>query len=311
MNKFNTILHPEIILNLRGDKDYREFYKKSLSKINYIEGLGFKSDMDIILAKETDPIFVSHLCVCKKFVLERPSIYHIGSDFLKSLMNIDRKIPLNYLPERFFGYLSFGKDVLKDETGGISGAYVFIGNANETSLGIKYPDQKVAWISYLSDHDISASMLGCALTEDSTVKDIVGSVEANDVSLTKGLIKVDTETLRLRERIYRAIFNTLLYINSYEPVVEKALPFDLLKKQRISKKKLKNNNRIINESTLPVIFVNRQFHGRIYSKDKTHVRGHLRWQRCGVDFEQVKLIWIKDHDRELPTIINERLQNVK
>ena len=84
----------------------------------------------------------------------------------------------------------------------------------------------------------------------------------------------------------------LVYINSAEPdLVNTTAP--------VCEKKNPAKRRKFYKSICPYNITNigYAFHGRTYSIDETSVVGHYRWQPCGPEKSQVKLIWIDEHSR--------------
>src|ERR1039458_3265944 len=131
--RFSRCLHPEIILDQRGDPFIRSVYKFSQSAVAYIEWQGYAIDWNKY-PKEfiTSESATSEVLMGWKFKKERPEIYHVGKDFLNAISKIDRDIPVDLLPERFFAYFSFSEKTIWDGTDWVQGMYVFIGPAHET-----------------------------------------------------------------------------------------------------------------------------------------------------------------------------------
>lgn len=88
----------------------------------------------------------------------------------------------------------------------------------------------------------------------------------------------------------------LLYINSSECDIQKVGGSICNKKG-----KAKVIDFYKTHNPFDIINVGFGFHGRVYTKDQTTVSGHFRWQPCGVQYSQVKLIWIDEHLRQFKT----------
>lgn len=95
--------------------------------------------------------------------------------------------------------------------------------------------------------------------------------------------------------IVKYITNILLYLNSGDPDLRE------LKKPnipRVSKniKKFQKKNK--HKTLLDIFDVGFDYmKGITYRVSSTMVRGHFRWQPCGIGREEVKLIWIGEHPR--------------
>lgn len=303
---FNQLLHPEIILNLRGDKTTREMYQKCLSQIEIFPG-ALEISPELMSINQRDPHFIKHLAVCKKFVSEKGvKTYHVAKDFLKALAGINRDFPLENLPERFFGYISFAPETVYDEETWVQGAYVFIGSIKETALPQEDQDRKVAWISYLNKpfgpgygDSSPATNLLVHLDDTADVFKLIKSVPQKDSPLYPYFVQhaadlKEDDLLKSRAAVFRAIFNTVLYIHAQDSELEKSFPAS---KTHFSNSEIKKRGIITNDCMIPITFVHRGYHERHFSVDSTFVQSHPRWQRCGPEFSNIKLIWVKEHER--------------
>lgn len=100
--------------------------------------------------------------------------------------------------------------------------------------------------------------------------------------------------LKKRAGVFRAVFNAILYLHSQDAELEKTYPFS---KTSFSKTQQKKRRILTTDCMIPVTFIHRGYHEKHYSKDSTFVQSHLRWQRCGVGLSQVKLVWVREHER--------------
>lgn len=185
---FNQLLHPELILDLRGDKMTRELYSAHLNRVDFNPSSGgLEVGRDLLEISRMDKEYVRHIAICKKFKNEKGKTFHIGRDFLTALASIDRDIPIEYLPAHFIGYISFAPETLYDEESWVQGAYVYIGGANETGLPKEDHHHRVAWICYLNKpfgkemgDTCPATNLMVHLDEPSKVFDLLKSVPSKD-----------------------------------------------------------------------------------------------------------------------------------
>lgn len=91
------------------------------------------------------------------------------------------------------------------------------------------------------------------------------------------------------------IINSLIYINSQDPDIEALKPLRLYQKKELSSF---DNSKKSQIRTIPVNLVSWSMYGKRYSVDQTVVSPHMRWQPCGPNRSQVKLVWVKEHIRK-------------
>lgn len=84
----------------------------------------------------------------------------------------------------------------------------------------------------------------------------------------------------------------LIYIHSAKPDIKSETGARTTKKNPVKIKKFYKNN-----CPFDLVNVGYSYHGLTYHVDQTQVQGHFRWQPCGTNREQIKLIWIDEHIR--------------
>jgi hypothetical protein len=348
--KFNEILHPEVAFDKRGSESIRNIYREFLQDVDYSrEGFtvpkefssviidpkfgrdffesapggniqkGNRSDGQFhpscFLVKprlmDFDDNSRDHFCFVKKFKVDSGKIYHINKDFLSVLSEINREIPIDCLPDRFLGYISFPQQSIKDDTGFIQGAYVFIGDAKETTLSPEYWGNKTFWCSYLEEgNNLTVTELRAVLF-NKTMEKIISETFHKDYLCSKdpdgtGTTKEHySNAIQQREKIFRTIINAIIYIFCQNPVLNKVTSFEKLSYSQ--KIKAKAVCPIVNETAFPITFVNWQYK-RLpnYSKHKTNVCGYFRQQRHGPHNSFTKAIYIEEHER----ILNQSLEGI-
>ncbi len=299
------ILHPEIVLGRRGEENTISEYKFALNKIKFTSE-GWETELPMALANSP---LMHHFLLTKKFVDERPPVYRLGKDFASVLADIDNDIPVDKLPQNFFGYISLPRGAVTDDTGDVYGAYVFIGDAKYTALHPSNYGQRIMWISTVGDsgkvdgeRDFSVShllmkpvgsfdemFLSLPLSDDNLMESSL--LGPGEMILKKEVSKKDVDQ---RLRATRCIVNAVLYIHSLEPNIDHLKPMSNL--THGDRKKVRATGRHINLCTIPVIAVNWSYKKeRIYGMDETWRREHTRWQRCGPQFSQIKLVTIRGH----------------
>jgi len=283
--KFKRVLHPEIILDKRGDSYIRTMYRELLRSTRMRGALTIGTD-DPRIAEflQHDVNFRMHLGHCHLYVNDpNAQCFHLGKDFTQALAKIDRDIPIDILPKNFVCYISFAEGSLSDEDGDIQGGYVSISSEANRVLSMSYINTRMINNAFPVT-TITAPLKQAKIDEmfkDVPIKDIGCGKNASAVELSN------------RNNVFRALLNAVVYLYSQEPLIEKTRP---VKEIGLSNKEILRRGQVLNECTIPVYFLNRSYH-RVYTKDKTWVDSFLRWQRCGPQLSQVRLIMVSAHER--------------
>jgi hypothetical protein len=285
--RFNEILHPEILLGLRGQELERVLYRAIMPHTKIVdEELFYNQDIEIVKNHfdEGEYLYsnVVHLYLCHKFKTSNKKIYRLGSELATTFKNIRGHIPVGLIPIKTICYISLPKNLIATDDGTyLTGAYIYIGNSE------KVLSRKL----YQKNGD---DVLLCSF--------ISASIEPEYIQLVGPILSLNLSTKPYKNQssqwhndALNVIVNTLIYVNSSEPHIELAPPIHTSRK---SKKELARQNKIINETLLPVDFVYKNFHCMKYIVDGCQVAGHMRWQRCGENWSKVKLIWIDPHERK-------------
>lgn len=303
--RFGRVLHPEIVLNKRGTKFERDFIKTVLDMTEMLpNGLNWSvkasSDpLNYIIAKalEHDPVFVRFIVSCKIFTERKANVFHIGSDFLQALQKVDRKIPVDILPETFCAYFSFASSTLFDESDAIDGGYVCIDRGRNLGMKAEFSDLKIITFSYVcskkNPQDPSPPVGSMTVPLDAkTLNELVSGAPVQDFCVDKNKI-VDEETLEKRNQVFRALLNCVIYLHSAEPIVQKSVPLEESKK---TIKQHKKDGEVINACTIPIHFLWPNYKP-IHKIQSTWVDSYPRWQRCGPGLQGVKLVFVSAHER--------------
>lgn len=306
--RVNTVVHPEIAMDKRGDVDRREIYKISYAILNKlekfrkddkakiifsdkdIEAWNFKEKSVLKIISE-DKNFFHHVTICQLFIKNNGRAYYLTPDFAKALSKIDREIPVKYLPDKFIGYFHLGGS-LSDEEGKVEGGYVAMGTARDLGTYATSMDTPMLHISYIGESSsvtkISLLLEGRSLSE--LIQD--APVVWSDTGL-----KVAENVSSARLPVCCALLNAAIYANSQDPELLKLRPISefSLRKGKEYKEKSHGN---VNECTIPITLLNWNYHSPVrYHMDSTFVQTHMRWQPCGPRNSQVKLIWVREHER--------------
>lgn len=301
--KFSKLLHPEIVLGRRGSKKQIEGLKEFIDAVGIVEEPedgGVRYSLNGVLGQfiKQDPILADHICMVAKFRKEKPQVYHVGHDFGEVLAGVSKDLPLDKLPKDFFGYIHFPENTVKDESGYVIGAYVYIGKGNQSPLGsAEDRAMQMMWVSYVQKNpydemEFTVCRLVSPITGYKDLRDMVSHTPFDDAEMARS----DIDFREARLPVYRFIINAVLYIHCQEPNLE-----DLRPKRHLShsgKRKLAKQGSI-NLCTVPIVAINWGFkRDRHYSVSETYVNDFYRWQRCGPQFSEIKLTRVKGHIRK-------------
>lgn len=296
------ILHPEIVLGRRGTAKQFALYQTTLPMCEFVEGRGWKSDLKSQFGM--DDTFEQHILMAKKFKAEKPKSYRLGKDFAEILSNVKNDIPIDRLPERFFGYVSVPRGVLSDDTGAIYGAYIYIGDAQETPVANVEYGKKVLWMSMVGesphgedDFSVQHTLMELKGSFDEMYLSLKGIETDMKLFIAEGKLNGErtvTETVdelkEMRLKSARCFINTVLYIHSLEPNIDHLRPTNNM----TNSERKKVGDPHINMCSIPVHAINWGYK-RAHSVEETFRREHPRWQRCGTGLSDIKLVMVKGH----------------
>ncbi len=289
--RLTKVLTPEVVMDKRQRSFDNAFYKMVLNDISHV-GPGLICGPGLLAQNE---IMRGHFALAWKWRRGPGQVYHIGKDFAQAISRVEKDIPLDLLPERFFAYFSFPEGTFFETTEGytaaVRGGFIFIGPGDETTSKIA-GGRRVVWINYdmvtPPPHTLEATQFNFV----NFMMPLEGSINALlDAAPTywEGSPLDDNS-------IIRAFINLAAYIHSTDPQL---LPTRPAQTQSNSiRKEFFLKYGVANHCTLPVVFVSWAYkQPTVYSVDSTTVAGHFRWQRHGPEFSKVKLIWIEGHER--------------
>lgn len=317
--KLKKVLHPEIVALKRGPEEMLSnsalLYKEVRfeNKFMHVDPDGFlaKSGLQDTLFgigsdyinNHGDPMFVRYLANIQDWRRGNFKTYYVGKDFTKTLSEVDLKIPVDVLPENFFAYVAFGEGSISDEEFEVGGAYVRICKAKDMPIRMNVPDQEAlaVWICYTD-----ASMQGrivdlFVLLENKSLEELIDEhcLVTRDMRHVNGeykSINYTEDTKIKRAKVFRTALNAVIYIHSADAILHKTLPEDALPKRKVTELRATGST---NLCTIPVILLNEHYHEpKQFHVEGTWVRSHPRWQPCGAGRTQVKLIWVKEHERK-------------
>lgn len=219
------------------------------------------------------------------------STYRVSDNFLETVSDLRRDIPIEHIGKnRSCSYISFrgrkvnnmiydGAYVIKEQTEGGSFLSVVLTPADYYSI---MGTRMVVLCDVSGSIDLNRFLKDKVEDESDTTK------VATDMRFT------DQVSITTFNDLIVGIINTSVYLNSKDADIESLKPLKLYSKKEISTMDAKKRESI---SNLPIQLVGWSFHGRSYSVDSTVVRTHMRWQPCGINRSEVRLVWVKEHTR--------------
>jgi len=308
----SQVLHPELLYNLRGDKNHREWLKLLVGRVFVNPSGGISFDYEgahpsaVAAAKDIferkDRPFIDFLLLCAKFRKDEGKTYYLPKDFCTALSKIDKTLNLDYLPGNFIGFFAFPKDFIKDRRGlTLTGAYVFCGKSDELPLPKGIPAQKFFHAVLIHEKEGVFKRVSNAylpLDGDKTMWENVEYYYGDS-----GIYQTDDKLLEDEERLEIIRFsgillNAVLFVHNEDEDILRLKPASNPAKKNGKPVKI-SSGVAINNCSIPVELVNFNFHRRTnYSIDSTSVKGHFRWQPHGQEKAKLKLIWIAEHIRK-------------
>jgi hypothetical protein len=297
--RLTRVLTPELVLGTRGSDQDIKFYKQYLNDISKV-GPGMECGP---ITQRMDEITQTHMALCWKFRKQGGGkVFHIGREFAHAMAGIEKDIPVDRLPDKFFAYLSFPENTFTQfESSPVMGGFIFIGPAKETTMrqgqNQEYNatlDTKVVWLNYECAVPESVKRTNPGVRLWQTAKFMMGLGDGTRAALELAPHLPNSD--RASTDVARAFINLALYIHSADPQL---LPTRAVQTQSITeRKKFYVQHGVANHCSLPVTFVSWNYKQPFtYHKDMTTVRAHYRWQPCGPAFSQVKLVLIDEHER--------------
>jgi hypothetical protein len=278
--RFNKILHPEIALGKRGPKEVQAAYRSQLSDLRSGKSFAIRENIN----SEQKSSIEIHLRIIDLFERLSGKIYHFNSSLAKELSEIRKNIPTDQISDGC-GYISFSEDIL-------------IPNTDKLKEGCFNEPIKGFYFAIAYNESFKSRIIGFSFIFENRCWSFAHTIDKDLASIVQEK-EINTE---FWIQLLHLVFNTLIYVHSETPVFELARPHHTLNK---SKKEIQRSGGIINECTLPVTFVHRNYHGNFYNVEGCQVKGHMRWQRCGEQWSKVKLVWINPHERKYKNLLSE------
>jgi hypothetical protein len=270
-----------------------------MSAVKEVDGDRFEVDNDIIdeYARGNDlerTAYAFHALMCKDFRDAAAKSYYIPKDFALALSRLNKKIPLTHLPKDFIGYFHFAEGTfVKDDGTPVEGTYVRLNSTINEKMIESSSVSPFEWES--GEKDWTFSQINVPLLNE-TAEDLLASVHREGNFSIK--TNVPSEAIPFRAALLTTVINAVLYLHSQDPEILKLRPIAEFTHSKRPEYKAKSGGNV-NECTVPITLLNWSYgQGRQFSVDSTNVQTHLRWQPCGPEFSQVKLIWVKEHTRQ-------------
>jgi len=305
--KLSKVILPEIAMGKRESHDLG--FDKRLREIlgDFIIDNGvlkFHPDRVPLIPEGQRTIYLASYSLVKRATLEKWKNYHICHDFCEALRSLrDREINKEFMPDSFEGYISFPSDLKWQKFKNIFGAYVYIGKSDEsTPFMPENYGKRVFWCTIFceAEEGIYTNALNFYFDDIKHIHEVPEAYTSN------GWPKDDFTADRTAAG--NLILNTILYLNSQDPELLALKPSW---NAPVSKQRSHTVNGHLNQCTLPVIAINWDYKKIYrYEEHESFVDTHLAWRRCGPNFSQLRLTWIKEHTRKYQKkteeVINER-----
>ncbi len=292
MKQLAKVIHPELLLDLRGDMETRSYLRTFMSLVEYLESESrWAVKGKLLEAFQEDRNVPAIAFTLKRYTEAREKkVYYVPKDFALAISKIDKGIPAAILQPGFIAYFELGAGAFD----GAQGGYVYIDTAHRMGLrdrdGERSADNEVCITVVFFDEKGAASRYSGDLR--------------NDLSL-RGKLDTAVETHgagcsgRVDNTVIQCLINAAIYVHSSDPDMANLVPRREMTKPEREHSRSKYH--IENMCTLPMTILNRSYAvGRQYSSETATVGAHLRWQRHGIGNSQVKLILIEEFVRRNP-----------
>lgn len=289
--KLSKVLIPEVA---RGSRSYGpvmdKIFKETMPHIHFTDkGIEVETHTEIQRYAFGDINIRNCFIQAKKHVVEKAPTYHLCKGFGEALMGLrDREVISDLLPEHFFAYISLPEGLIGD----IQGAYVYVGESNNrTPFTPQGYGQRIVWISYFGSKELAGAIpmgrLNFYLDKPQTITDIVKFYE----------LDVNAPDAQERIALGKLLLNCVLYLNSQDPEIL-ALKPSFGAPHRVQKAHTVKGH--LNLCTIRVHAINWDYSKTaLYTTEKTFVDGFLAWRRCGPNHSQIKLSWVREHERQV------------
>ena len=312
--KFNKFMFPEAIKGTREPvPGFSLFMSMYLNTFEFNREGGYDINVSSPLAKNLHDINIRVLMgLIKRHRDEKHGVYHVCRDFFNCMGSVgDREINSNYLPEDFMGYISFPSEEVYDGMEYLNGAYVALGTADW-----RWPVMKSSWgkkflaIGYVGEVQenavFGAGRIVMEVEDGKTVEEILSQYnDSGDYDATTGMQVDSSHGRQMRRNLAKTILNILLYLKSEDPEIMSLTPTFGASHSHKKKHEKKGH---LNECTIPVIAINWDYSRRQATGTKeTFVESYPRWQRCGPQLSQIKLVFVTEHTRKYKTFEAEKI----
>jgi len=305
----SQVIHPEILFGTRGNRHIVELYKSVMKNIEMADDFNFKFTESFIGTEDYNKIsaatdkkskeFINSLGLQKVFKEKRGNIFYLPKSFCDALIQVDRSLELEFLPETFMGYFVLPKDEHFAEDGefSINGLYAYLKKVEDGG-------QVVARLYLIYS-------LNGMLHDEPGVNELYYEFDLiRGFTITESFERAKAEgkynqpyiDFQLDEKYFDLAINAILYVFHESDQI-----YALRSGHNQSHGKVRQlrdeGNGYLNLCTLNMKLINFQTHReREYGIDKTIVRGHYRWMRVGLGRVNLKLKWIQEHQRSYSNV---------
>lgn len=324
-------IHPEYLLRLRGDivdrcindmgvqmndyatciEDYKsdKMLKKALKKKsnasrlrNEIDNFDYSTKCKINPKYNNTSSFdikINNLMTFTYAYKENKAhIYSVGKEFFNLVAGLKRNIPFKYIGDESRPiYIKTPPLTIQGTI--YNGAYVFTNMVQDIGYAIVIITPRKNYTVMGCRAVLITNPSGvCNLGEIYKSKDSETNIFSDMLLTPKDSIESQAIWEKERQSFNHwltGVVNTAVYVNSQDPEIDQLKPLrNYTRKQQVNLGNIKASNLC----TLLINLVNWEYYtGRQYTCGEVGVASHMRWQPCGKERSEVKLIWVKEHTR--------------
>jgi len=248
------------------------------------------------LHPDTQASLVRAFAFYKVFELQGTKIYKLASDFGWALRKADCKVSMSYIPfDNEVRCIEFPDDMALDMGDGDF--------AHNCYVGVFAPREGVDYVAkdeiYKKRIELTAPLYGADGVEkgQDNIRIFIKDDDTIESAVERSLAQCERRSGFMRETI-EFILKCVLYINSGDPDLRHLKPTP--KPPADAKRKHHRRWARENECPVPVTLLGFGYKKpREFSKDTAFVNTHMRWQPYGPNRSKIKLIWVKEHERQL------------
>jgi hypothetical protein len=284
-------IHPEVILEKkdhRMSKLYKiiiNLMKRSIvdknTETEFIQTRKFtttnEEERHVLSCLESDSTLHTYAELVYKWTLSKHEIFYFPKEFVKALADIKLEVTAKYLPKKeFIYYFVYPENILRnDDNDNFCEVIIHGCPAHEDDEENEY-FLSISATGTLDSPNCTYAHVLHLKNEESVIQSLCRCSEGKFKEATGNLVAI--------------AYNSLIYLASQNPNCQVIMP-----EKTLGKKEKKQPRDVRNYCGIPLTLVNQHFHNYNLMDSLATRKGHFRWQPCGTNRKQVKLIWITEH----------------